>query len=147
MFRKEKIMKKIVKTLMLVSLAMIMCLTSIPIYASEAESGISPRLTHTNCASYSFNATSSIGYISADYTGVRATFVSAKLTVKVEKRFLFFFWDEVGTWTATNTELLGDFYYEMPLTGAGTYRATFTLEVTGTDGTVDVLDTVIENAT
>lgn len=140
-------MKKIVKTLMLISLAMIMCLTSMPIYASEAESGISPRLTHTNGASYSFDATSSIGYIDATYTGVRATFVSAKLTVKVEKQFLFFFWNEVDTWTATSTEILGRFYHEMPLTGAGTYRATFVLEVTGADGTVDVIDGVIENAT
>ena len=140
-------MKKIVKTLMLVSLAMIMCLTSMPIYASEAESGISPRLTHTNGASYSFDATSSIGYISADYTAVDTTFVSATLTVKVEKQFLFFFWSEVDTWSATSTEIFGRFYHEMPLTGAGTYRATFTLEVTGTDGTVDVITDTIENAT
>ena len=140
-------MKKIVKTLMLVSLAMIMCLTSMPIYASEAESSISPRLTHTNDASYSFDATSSIGYIDATYTGVRATFISAKLSVKVEKQFLFFFWNEVDTWTATSTDIHGSFYYEMPLTGAGTYRATFTLEVTGSDGTVEVLDTVIESTT
>ncbi len=140
-------MKKIVKTIMLISLAMIMCLTSMPIYASEAESGISPRLTHTNAASYSFDATSSVGYIYANYTGVSATFVSAKLTVKVEKQFLFFFWDEVGTWTSTSTNIDGRFYYEMPLTGAGTYRATFTLEVTGTDGTVDVITDTIENAT
>lgn len=140
-------MKKIAKTFMLISLSIIMCLTSMPIYASEAESGISPRLTHTNGASYSFDATSSIGYISADYTGVDTTFVSAKLTVKVEKQFLFFFWSEVGTWTSTSTDLDGIFYYEMPLTGAGTYRATFTLEVTGTNGTVDVITDTIENAT
>lgn len=140
-------MKKIAKTLMLISLSIIVCLTSMPIYASEAEGGISPRLTHTNDASFVFDATSSVGYIDAVYNGVAATFVSAKLTVKVEKQFLFFFWNEVGTWTSTCTERFGGFYYEMPLTGAGTYRATFTLEVTGTDGTVDVLDTVIENAT
>lgn len=140
-------MKKIVKTLMLISLAMIMCLTSMPIYASEAEGTISPRLTHTNGASYSFDATSSIGYIYANYTGVDTTFVSAKLTVKVEKQFLFFFWSEVGTWTSTSTEVFGSFYHEMALTGSGTYRATFTLEVTGSDGTVEVLDTVIESKT
>lgn len=140
-------MKRIVKTLMLVSLSVIMCLTSMPIYASEAESGISPRLSHTCEASYSFDATSSIGYIFASYTGVDTTFVSAKLTVKVEKKFLLFFWDEVGTWTSTSTEVFGDFYHEMALTGSGTYRATFTLEVTGTDGTVDVITDTIENAT
>lgn len=140
-------MKKIVKTLMLISLAMIMCLTSIPVYASEAERGISPRLTHTNAASFSFNATSSVGYIDSTYTAVDTTFVSAKLTVKVEKKFLLFFWSEVDTWTSTCTEVFGDFYYEMPLTGSGTYRASFTLEVTGTDGTVDVITNSIENAT
>lgn len=140
-------MKKIAKTLMLISLAMIMCLTSMPIYASEAESGISPRLTHTNCASYSFDATSSVGYIDVIYTGVAATFVSAKLTVKVEKQFLFFFWNEVSTWTSTSTEVYGDFYHEMALAGSGTYRATFTLEVTGTDGTVDVITDTLESTT
>ena len=140
-------MKKIVKTLMLVSLSVIMCLTSMPIYASEAEGGISPRLSHTCEASFAFDATSSVGYIDVIYTGVDTTFVSAKLTVKVEKQFLFFFWSEVGTWTSTSTEVFGDFYHEMALTGAGTYRATFTLEVTGSDGTVDVIDSVIENAT
>ena len=141
-------MKKIVKTLMLVSLAMIMCLTSVPIYASEAENGISPRLSHTNSASFSFDATSSVGYIYANYTGVAASFVSAKLTVKVEKRFLLVFWNEVDTWTSTSTDIDGSFYYEMPFDGKGTYyRATFTLEVTGIDGTVEVIDSVIENAT
>ena len=140
-------MKRIVKTLMLVSLSVIMCLTSMPIYASEAESGISPRLSHTFEASYSFDATSSIGYIYANYTGVDTTFVSAKLTVKVEKQFLFFFWSEVGTWTSTSTEVFGSFYHEMALTGAGTYRATFTLEVTGTNGTVDVITDTLESTT
>ena len=140
-------MKKIVKTLMLISLAMIMCFTSIPVYASEAESGISPRLTHTNAASFSFDATSSVGYIDAIYTAVDTTFVSAKLTVKVEKKFLLFFWDEVGTWVSTSTEVFGRYYHEMALTGSGTYRATFVLEVTGTDGTVEVIDTVIESKT
>lgn len=140
-------MKKIVKTLMLISLAMIMCLTSIPVYASGLSGTISPRLTHTCDATFAFDATSSVGYIDATYTAVDTTFVSAKLTVKVEKKFLFFFWDEVGTWTSTSTEIFGGFYHEMALTGAGTYRATFVLEVTGTDGTVDVIDGVIENAT
>ena len=140
-------MKKIVKTLMLISLSLIMCLTSIPIYASEVAGSISPRLSHTNDAAFAFDATSSVGYIDVIYTGVTATFASAKLTVKVEKQFLFFFWSEVDTWTATCTEIDGDFYYEMPLTGTGTYRATFTLEVTGTDGTVDVITNSIENAT
>ena len=100
-----------------------------------------------NDASFSFDATSSVGYIAATYTGYDVSFVSAKLTVTVEKRFLWAFWNDVGTWTTTSTDIHGNFYHEMTLNGSGTYRATFVLEVTGTDGTVDVVDMVIENKT
>ena len=41
----------------------------------------------------------------------------------------------------------GIFEHEMSLNGSGTYRATFMLEVTGADGTVDVITDTIENAT
>ena len=140
-------MKKTIKSILLILMSMLICLTSISVYAAESENQVMPRLSHMDGASFSFDATSSVGYISADYTGYSPSFVSAKLTVKVEKKFLFFFWNEVGTWTSTSTELLGSFYHEMALTGAGTYRATFTLEVTGTDGTVDVITDTIENPT
>ena len=66
-------------------------------------------------------------------------------TVNMEKRFLLVFWSEVDTWTSTCTDIDGIFYYEMPFDGKGTYyRATFTLEVTGTNGTVDVITDTIE---
>lgn len=140
-------MKKTLKSTILVMLSLLMCLTSIPVYATESENQIMPRLSHMNDASFSFDATSSVGYIAATYTGYDASFVSAKLTVTVEKRFLWAFWNDVGTWTSTSTELYGIFEHEMSLNGSGTYRATFVLEVTGTDGTVDVVDGVIENKT
>lgn len=140
-------MKKTIKSIFLILMSMLVCLTSIPVCAVESENQVMPRLSHIGEASFSFDATSSVGYISADYTGYSPSFVSAKLTVKVEKRFLWAFWNDVGTWTATSTDLDGLFYHEMSLTGAGTYRATFTLEVTGTDGTVDVVESVIESKT
>ena len=140
-------MKKTLKSILLVLMSMLICLTSIPVYAAEEQKQVTPRLSHMDGASFAFNATSSIGYISADYTGYSPSFVSAKLTVKVEKRFLLVFWNDVGKWTATCTDIHGIFEHEMSLNGSGTYRATFTLEVTGTDGTVDIVDTVIENKT
>ena len=140
-------MKKTLKTTMLVMLSLLMCLTSIPVCAAESENQIMPRLSHMDGASFSFDATNSVGYIDATYTGYDVSFVSAKLTVTVEKRFLWAFWNDVGTWTATSTDIHGSFYHEMSLNGSGTYRATFVLEVTGTDGTVDVVDGVIENKT
>ena len=138
-------MKKIAKTLMLVLLTMIMCLTSMPISASEAENSISPRLSHTNSATFTFIPTPYVGYIDVSYMGVATSFVSAKLTVTVEKRYLLIRWNEIGTWTSTSTDVYGSFYYEMALDGYNYYRATFVLEVTGVDGTVDIIDSVIES--
>ena len=140
-------MKKTLKSTILVMLSLLMCLTSIPVCAAESENQIMPRLSHMDSAAFSFDATSSVGYIGVTYTGYDVSFVSAKLTVTVEKRFLWAFWNDVGTWTSTSTDIHGSFYHEMPLNGSGTYRATFVLEVTGTDGTVDVIDGVIENKT
>lgn len=140
-------MKKTLKSTILVMLSLLMCLTSIPVSAAESENQIMPRLSHMDDASFAFDATSSVGYIAATYTGYDASFVSAKLTVTVEKRFLWAFWNDIGTWTSTSTELLGSFYHEMSLNGSGTYRATFTLEVTGTNGTVDVITDTIESKT
>ena len=136
-------MKKTLKTILLIMLSMLMCLTSIPAYAAENQ--IMPRLSHMDGASFTFLADASGGYIDAEYTGYSESFLGAKLTVKVEKRFLLVFWNEVGTWSETSTDLNGYFYHVMPLNGSGTYRATFTLEVLGKDGTLDVVEGTIES--
>ena len=140
-------MKKTIKSILLILMSLLLCVASIPVYASEEQNQITPRLSHMDGASFTFDATSSIGYIGTTYTGYAVSFVSAKLTVTVEKRFLWAFWNDVGTWTTTSTDIHGNFYHEMSLNGSGTYRATFTLEVTGTDGTVDVVESVIESKT
>ena len=139
-------MKKTFKSLLIVVLSMLMCITSIPVCAAEPNSQSMPRLSHIGDASFIFDATSSGGQIRATYTGYEPSFVSAKLTVKVEDRFLWVFWSEVGTWTATSTDIDGIFSHVMPLNAPGTYRATFTLEVTGKDGTVDVITDTIESS-
>ena len=76
-------MKKTLKSAILVMLSLLMCLASIPVCAAESENQIMPRLSHMDGASFSFDATKYIGYIDATYTGYDASFVSAKLTVKV----------------------------------------------------------------
>ena len=138
-------MKKTIKSFLLVALSMLMCLTSISAYAAEAENQVMPRLSHIGDASFAFAADASGGCIEVTYTGYEPSFVSAKLTVKVEKRFLLVFWNDVGTWTTTSTEIDGFLSYTMPLNGSGKYRATFTLEVTGKDGTVDVITDTLES--
>ena len=130
-------MKKITKLLVAVLLIAVLSMASITAFAND--NAISPRLSHTSNANFSFAATANGGYIDVTYYGYDDSFVRADLTVKIEKQFLFFFWTEVATWSASNTDIEGEFYDTIPLDGSGTYRATFTLKVTGNDGTVDTI--------
>ena len=136
-------MRKITKMLVAIFLIAILSMTSITSFASEQE--ITPRLSHTGVANFSFSATANGGYIDVTYYGYDS-FVRADLTVKIEKSFLFFFWTEVTTWSASSNEIDGHFANKFDLDGSGTYRATFTLTVTGNDGTVDTIPSVIENS-
>lgn len=135
-------MRKIKKTLVAIFLIAIMCMTNITAFASNNVT--SPRLSHTSNANFSFSATANGGYVDVTYYGYDS-FVRADLTVKIEKRFLLFWWNDVGEWSASSTELNGDFFHTFTLNGSGTYRATFTLLITGNDGTVDTIERVIES--
>lgn len=136
-------MKKITKALVAILLVAIMSMTNVVAFASEE--GISPRLSHTNSGGFSFAANENVGYIGVTYYGYDS-FVRADLNVKVQKRFLWVFWNDVYEWNASSTELNGDFYHEFDITnGSGMYRAQFTLTVTGNDGTVDTITSTIEN--
>lgn len=128
-------MKKITKTLVAILLVAILSMTSITAFANES---ISSRLSHADGANFSFSATSNGGYVDVSYYGYDS-FVRADLTVKIEKQFLFFFWTEVDTWTASSTNIDDYFIHTFTLTGSGTYRASFTLKITGNDGTVDTI--------
>ena len=139
---KEIFMKKITKTLVAIFLIAIMSMTSVTAFASNE--GIMPRLSHMENGSFTFVATSDGGYVDVTYYGYDS-FVRADLTVKIEKSFLFFWWTEVSTWSASSTALNGVFYNTLPLDGSGTYRAKFTLLITGNDGTVDTIERTIES--
>ena len=135
-------MRKITKTLVGIMLIAVLSMTSITSFASEQN--ISPRLSHTGVANFTFSATANGGYADVTYYGYDS-FVRADLTVKVEKSFLLFFWSEIGTWSSSSTEMNGDFFHTFTLDGSGKYRASFTLTVTGNDGTVDTITDVIES--
>ena len=137
-------MRKITKTLVAILLIAILSMTTITSFANEQ--GISPRLSHTDSANFSFSATANGGYIDVTYYGYDDSFVRADLTVKIEKKFLLFFWTEVDTWSVSSNNIEDHFFHTFNLTGSGTYRATFTLTVTGNDGTVDTIPSVIENS-
>lgn len=135
-------MKKIAKSLIAVVLLVIMGMTNVTAFASNE--GIMPCLSHVEDGSFTFSATVNGGYADVTYYGYDS-FVRADLTVKVEKRFLWFFWNYVDEWSAYSTEIEGDFFHTFTLNGSGTYRATFTLLITGNNGTVDTIERVIES--
>ena len=135
-------MKKITKTLIAIFLIAIIGMNSVTAFASTE--GPSPRLSHMSDGSFTFSATDDGGYIDVTYYGYDS-FVRADLTVKVEKRFLLVFWNDIGEWSASSTEIDGHFFHVITLNGSGKYRATFTLLITGNDGTVDTIEQVIES--
>ena len=142
-------MKKITKTIIAILLIAIMSTANATVFASNEQANsmerISPRLSHADGANISFSATSSGGYIDVTYFGYDDSFVCADLTVKVERRYLWLIWTEIDTWSASSTEIEGHFFHTFELTGSATYRATFTLLITGNDGTVDTITDVIES--
>ena len=136
-------MKKITKTLVAILLIAILSMASVTAFANDNTS--SPRLSHTSNANFTFSATANGGYVDVTYYGYEDSFVRADLTVKVEKSFLLFWWNDVDTWNASSTDLDGHFFHTFTLTGSGTYRATFTLKITGNDGTVDTITDEIKS--
>ena len=141
-------MKKIAKGLIATFLIAIMCMTNVTAFASNEQTNameaIAPRLSHMEEGAFSFAATANGGYIDVTYYGYDS-FVRADLTVKIERRYLWVIWTEIDTWSASSTEIEGDFVHTFELTGSATYRATFTLLITGNDGTVDTITDVIES--
>ena len=135
-------MKKITRTLVAILLIAILSMTNVTAFATDE--GISPRLSHMENGAFSFAAVDNVGYIGVTYYGYDS-FVRADLNVKIQKRFLLVFWNDVAEWNASSTEIEGNFDHEFDLDGSGMYRAKFTLTVTGNDGTVDTIPLTIED--
>ena len=135
-------MRKITKTLIAILLIAVLSMTNVVAFAIEET--IDPRLSHTGVGGFSFAAVDNVGYIGVTYYGYDS-FVRADLNVKVQKRFLLVFWNDVYEWNASSTEIDGDFNHEFELNGSGMYRAKFTLVITGNDGTIDTIPYTIEN--
>ena len=137
-------MKKTAKTLLILALSLVMLFTCIPTLAAEADAGtsagVTPRLSHLGGATFGFSALDSGAHVDVSYEAYSASFVEARVTFKLEKKTLIFFWKDLDEWSATSTELWGDFYHIFALDGKGTYRATMRLEVWGIDGTCDVIE-------
>ena len=141
-------MRKITKSIIAIMLVAIMCMTGVTAFATNeklnTDTGITPRLSHLEDALFYFSATDNGGNAEVLYYGYDS-FARAEITIKVEKRFLLVFWNDVDEWSASSTDAEDYFFHTFTLNGSGTYRATFTLKITGNNGTVDTIEQVIES--
>ena len=145
-------MKKIV-TLLLVVLALLA--GTVPAFAEAPPSGLTvtageapdpsvmPRLSHCVDADFSFHIADGEAVMNVDYTGT-STFERAELTIQIDKKVLGLFWRGVDNASSTNYNRNGTFDGRMAITEGGTYRATFTLTIYGTDGTADVIEKALQ---
>lgn len=136
-------MKKRIALLLSVVMAISMLIASA--FPASA-SGIEPRYTNTSTATVAFSIVDGEAYFSVDYSGKADIFTEARVTVKIEKQFLWFFWTEVDSWSATNTERWGYFAHTFYLNEPGTYRANYRIEIYGTSGDVDVIENTQEDS-
>ena len=134
-------MRKITKTLVAILLVALLSMTNVMAFANDEI--VNPRLSHVEDGGFSFAAVDNKGYIDVTYYGYDS-FVRADLNVKIQKRFLLVFWNDVYEWNASSSTLNGHFYHEFDIEKSGMYRAQFTLLVTGNDGTVDTVTFEIE---
>lgn len=147
-------MKKILKNFIVAILASSIFFTSgIVVFADQgAINQISPYFTNCNICIFSFIVTDpGEALVDITYEAKGDVFREARATVKIQKRFLGIFWKTVdiglpnNEWTATSNDIDGCFYNSFDVDGTGTYRAIFTVEIIGIDGSVDLIEDTIES--
>ena len=138
-------MRKIAKTFLIVALALVMCFSSMPIYAHAMANGASPRFSTLLNSTTAFTTSDSGGTAVVKYDADETNFARIDVNVKLQKKFLLVFWTNVDEWSTSSTNPGGILSHVFTLNGKGTYKATFTVTVTGVDGTVDTFTEEIES--
>lgn len=136
-------MKKTLHSLLLVLLTMvILCTGVLPAFA--VDEGVSTCMTNCAGANMSFGVVDGEASFTVTYYAKEATFIQAKLTVQIQKKFLGVFWkDAADEWVGYCTDLDGLFAATIPVDATGTYRAIFKLEIFGTSD-IDVIEETIK---
>lgn len=79
-------------------------------------------------------------YASVSYNASSDVFSYAAISVKIQKRFLGVFWSTVDEWEEILYDVNGFVENGTALEDTGTYRAVFTVEIYGKDGSVDTIE-------
>ena len=143
-------MKNKIISLILMCILLISC--PITAYASEiSNEQLMPRFSNCSKCVVTFTVSDpNTAYVGVTYNAYSDTFVQAKVTVQIQKKFLGLFWRTVdigysnNEWVDYSSAVNGYFYNSFTIDGTGTYRANFVVEIKGKDGSVDVIEDSIE---
>lgn len=144
-------MKKCVFAISLFALCLaLMIPTVVPVNAATSFE-IVPYWDNTDQFTFNFEVYApGTAYVEATYAAKAEVFTQAKITVKIQKRFLGVFWKTVDIgepnkeWVAYSNAVSGVFQNSFAVDGTGTYRAVFTLEIFSSGGTTDVIEDTME---
>lgn len=138
-------MKKLTQILVMLIAVATLCTNVLPFFVS-AEEAISPYYLNTNTCVCNFSASGGQAKPIVSYNAKSDVFSYAKVTVKIQKRFLGVLWSTVdigytdNEWIAYCYDVNGTVHNSFSLEDTGTYRAVFTVEIYGTDGSVDTIE-------
>ncbi len=150
---------KVQKLLVVMLTVILLCSSMLSVSAVEVggaqplseTSGITPRLNNCDSATFTFTVDEDgVASFAVTYFAKSNLFTEAKLTVKIQRKVVLFFWRDVNIgepnneWIGYNTNLNGWFNASFNVEEPGTYRAVFTLEISGTGGETDVIEQKIE---
>ena len=110
---------------------------------------VSPMANNVEKVISTFIISNGVAQIVASYTGYSGITTGATITVKLQKKFLFW-WNDVDngqpddTWTANLTGWKNSVSYSLALSNTGDYRAVFTYTIRGAGGAADEISETLE---
>ena len=135
-------MKKIL--ISLTSLFLLLACLTTTAFAAEG-SGVSTYANNTASTDTIFFIKNGVAYVTVSYDGYSGITTGGTITVKIQKRFLLVFWQDVdgASWTDNAT---GDYYVNSHSISvkSGTYRVQVEYVIYGSGGEADVITETIE---
>jgi len=115
---------------------------NIPVFIEETS--ISPKSNNVNITASNFTIIDGIAYARASYTGYQGITTGATITIKLQKKILFWWFDvdngqSNNTWTDVLYGCDGSVLHSLTLGSTGEYRAIISYTIRGTGGADDVI--------
>lgn len=140
-------MNSFLKKAMLIAFACVFMISgALHATAIDESSEIMPYYANARGCVADFDVESGYANVSVRYNGVPSAFIKAEISVKIQKRYLLVFWNDVdigytnNEWTASSTALNGVFSKSFSVNNTGYYRALITVKIYGTSGEVDTIE-------